>query len=142
MKIQSCFPLLHAVLPLPPGINHSYQIVLVRTPRGPRHRLAASTKLTRFKRNAEVDLLTALIDWEKIEQVRTRKQPLSATLCFFHPDARRRDVDGNIKAILDAAFTHMKLDDNLITRLHAAKEIDRENPRCEIVVEAIDEPVQ
>ena len=128
-------PLLRATLTLPPGVNSSYKIVRVRTKTGQmKHRLAATKILEQFKKDARELLPFAKKNRDAIDKARETKAGLKVHICFYYPDKRRRDVDGNIKALLDACFAFMDLDDTLVVELYAMKAIDRGNPRCEIVV--------
>lgn len=128
-------PLLQAELPMPPGVNQSYKIVRVRTKAGQmRHRLAATKELEQFKEVAATLLKQAKKNPDAIDKARIAKAGLAADIRFYHPDARRRDVDGNIKALLDACFEYMDPDDTLVVDLHATKTIDRDNPHCEISI--------
>lgn len=104
-----------------------------------RHRLAATPKLILFKKEAKECLSAAYKNWMMIKDTRANKRELSVRLALYYPDARRRDIDGPIKAVLDAAFCSISLDDRLVVELHVSKYIDRANPRCEISVSLAEE---
>lgn len=128
-------PLLQATLPLPPGVNHSYKIVRI----GKAHRLAASPALKAFKDEANKQLYQqdAQLDWQTINAIRTSKNKiaLQAGLTFFFPTLWRNDVDAGIKAVIDACFAYMALNDNLLVDLVTKKRTDASNPRCEISID-------
>ncbi len=127
-------PFLVARLELPPGINQSYKIVknqklgyamLAHSPEGKQFLHDAALLLSQARRN---DVL--------IEAIRNSKEhvPLSVELKFFFLTWWRRDVDGGIKIALDAVFNYLRLDDRLVTDLHARKLVDAEFPRLEVSV--------
>jgi Holliday junction resolvase RusA-like endonuclease len=128
-------PILRAALPLPPGINHSYKIVRI----GKAHRLAATPELKAFKDEARLRLYQqdAQLDWPTISAIRASKNKiaLQATITFFLSTLWKTDVDAGIKAVIDASFDYMSLNDNLLVYLVTKKRTDAENPRCEIVID-------
>lgn len=117
-------------LPLPPGINASY-----KTGRG---KFYGSPELARFKDEAHYALVqqTDRIDWVVIQDIQERhgKTPLTAVIDFYYPTLWRRDIDGGEKAVIDAVFKHIGLNDNLIVEKYTRKFVDRDRPRCEISV--------
>lgn len=119
-----------AMMPLPPGINQSYRIVRS----GQARRLAASASLARFKQDAALLLAqTPRPSEQTLAAIRAQRLPLAVELAFFVTCLLRRDIDGPVKAALDAAFSYLGLNDNLITELHCTK-VQATEPRCEIVV--------
>jgi len=122
--------LVFAILPLPPGINASY-----KTGRG---NFYGSPELKGFKEEAHYALLQQKdkVDWVAIEAIQKRKgkTPLAASIDFYYPTLWRRDIDGGEKAVIDAIFGYVGLNDNLIVDKHTRKMVDRGNPRCEISV--------
>lgn len=56
---------------------------------------------------------------------------------LFFGDKRRRDIDNYNKLILDAMEGIVYKDDKQIKDLHITKEYDKENPRVEIWVSAL-----
>ena len=73
--------------------------------------------------------------WEAKSQC--PKKPLdgqiSVSVRLYWPDARKRDLD-NIKGLLDSFTGVLWGDDSQIVELHIRKEVDRNNPRVEIVI--------
>lgn len=119
------------VMPLPPGINHSYRIVRS----GQARRLAASASLAQFKQDAGLLLAqSGLPDARLLAAIRREHSPLSVELAFFVACLLRRDIDGPVKAAIDAAFSYLGLNDNLVTELHCCKKVRAGEPGCEIVV--------
>jgi len=133
------------VMPLPPGINQSYKVVCV--PVGLRrmvHRIGPTPELEQFKRDAASMLNRSYLDQTSIELIQfvqsaRKKVPLAVTLIFYFQTLWKRDVDGGIKAAMDAAFDHIGLNDNLVVEVNTKKRVDAKNPRCEIVVMVADE---
>lgn len=115
-------------LPLPPGINASY-----KTGRGTFY---GSPELKSFKEEAHYALLTQKdkIEWAMIQDIQNRKgkTPLTTIIDFYYPTLWKRDIDGGEKAAIDAVFTYIGLNDNLIVEKYTRKLVDRARPRCEI----------
>jgi len=53
--------------------------------------------------------------------------------CYF-PDARRRDIDNVLKAVMDGLNGAAYIDDSQVTSATVTKAIDRERPRTEVTV--------
>lgn len=133
-------PIFSGRMPLPPGVNHQYQIVEMKDGK---HRLADSREYREFKEKAGDELQLALCHVEVVEAIRKSKKervPLVVTIRFFVKDWRR-DVDGCVKAVIDQAFECMALNDNLVVRLQVTKEIDKFDPHAEIDVCCLLSPV-
>ena len=141
-----------AFLPvLPPSVNGSYKIVKVpkKRPAGaPRRavpemvqRLGASEALEQFKAEAawrlksrehyrNAHLLNILRSMKEAEV----KIPLEVVIHFYYETRWLHDVDGGIKAVTDAIFKELLLNDNTVIHDDVWKFADHENPRCEIAV--------
>lgn len=131
-------------MPLPPGINQSYKIVTLRSRKGLVHTLGPTEALEQFKYGANIMLrLQGTQDKGAIEQIQlaTRKTPLAVLLRFYFPTLWLRDVDGGIKAAMDATFAYIGLNDNMVVRVAAEKHVDRKKPRCEIEVSIVSKEV-
>lgn len=118
-----------AILPLPPGINASYK--------SGKGRFYGSPELAYFKAEAYAVLRQqAIVDWMAISVIQKskKKTPLTISINFYFPTLWKRDIDGGEKAVIDAAFDYIGLNDNLIVDKHTRKFVDRENPRCEIAL--------
>lgn len=133
-------PFFCGIMPLPPSINASYK------PRGGRSEhqggVAATPELVQFKNDAALLLSQAEHDWTIINKLRESnakraQTPLAVVLRFYFPTEWKRDLDGPIKAALDAAFARLELDDRLVVSLQAEKLVDPINPRCEIEVRCV-----
>jgi Holliday junction resolvase RusA-like endonuclease len=107
---------------LPPSTNHLYQ----RSGRG-------VFMLPKVREAKEA------IAWEARSQYRGEPLdgPVRLKIAFHWPDARRRDWDNN-KVLYDACTGILWKDDSQIFEVHLTKGIDRERPRVEMTVEAID----
>jgi len=118
-----------AVLPLPPGINASYK--------SGKGKFYGSPELARFKDEAYYALRECGgLVWPLIHEVQASKKkiPLAAAIDFYYPTLWKRDIDGGEKAVIDALFDYIALNDNLIVDKHTRKLVDRANPRCEISI--------
>lgn len=121
-------------LPVPPGINRSYQIVYI----GKRARLADTPKAAEFKEEAVLRLREQrqAVCWDVLEGIRYKLgngvyTPLKMKIDYFFPTMWRRDLDGGDKAVIDAVFKFLQLNDNLVVDLHATKQVDKSDPRVE-----------
>lgn len=67
-----------------------------------------------------------------------KKKPISGDvrvkLCFYFESNRRRDIDGPIKALLDAMSGIVYNDDSQIVELHVFKTNASPDPRVEIEI--------
>lgn len=57
-------------------------------------------------------------------------------LSLYFPDARAKDIDNVAKACLDGCNKILWADDRQVARVTVSRDIDRANPRTEIVVVA------
>jgi len=136
-------PFFTGVMPLPPSINGSYK------PRGGRDThesaIAGTPELTQFKADAALMLSnqdTTTTDWTILNKLREAnakrcQSPLAVTLRFYFSTEWKRDLDGPIKAAIDAAFAKLELDDRLVVDIQAKKLVDPVEPRCEIDVRCV-----
>lgn len=133
-------PFFRGLMPLPPSVNGSYK------PRGYKQSdqggIAGTPELVQFKNDAALTLSQAEHDWTIINKLRESnakraQTPLAVVLRFYFPTEWKRDLDGPIKAALDAAFARLELDDRLVVSLQAEKLVDALNPHCEIEVRCV-----
>lgn len=133
-------PFFRGMMPLPPSINASYK------PRGykvsDQGGIAGTPELVQFKNDAALLLSQAEHDWTIINKLRESnakraQTPLAVVLRFYFPTEWKRDLDGPIKAALDAAFARLELDDRLVVKLDVQKLVDAANPRTEIEVRCV-----
>lgn len=131
-----CKPFFMARLPLPPGINKSYKII--KMPNG-HYRLAATPELMDFKERATVKLMNAEVDWSLVNAIRQSrlKTPLEIDICFYFSTLWKRDIDGGEKAVIDAVFHRLDLNDNLIVEKRTTKSVDRDEPHVEVEVRCL-----
>ena len=126
---------LHATLPLPPGINASYK--------SGRGTFYGSAQLHAFKQEAHFMLFMQKdwFDWMTISDIQKSKNkiPLSISIDFYYATLWRRDIDGGEKAVIDALFDCIGLNDNLIVEKYTRKLVDRERPRCAVSMRLLQE---
>ena len=123
-------PFLSGTLPLPPGVNRSYK------PGSGRHPIVGTPALRQFKADAALLLSQSYHDWPQIEALRTsrRKTPLRMDIIFYFESLWRSDIDGKVKAVMDAVFCHLELNDVLVVEMPVFKKADPRNPRVEFEV--------
>jgi Holliday junction resolvase RusA-like endonuclease len=131
--------LVRTTLPLPPGINASYKTVNFKTKEGYIvRRPGATPELEAFKQEAHLAMYMDkhLWDWDALAQIKASKCkiPLAVTIDLYFRTRWKRDIDGPEKAAIDAVFSYVRLNDNLIVEKHTRKLVDRDNPRCEISI--------
>ena len=137
---ESLHSIFRGRMPLPPGINKSYQTVRVPCKGRMVYRLGPTPELVQFKKDAALTLKQAWGNWDiihSLQQLKRQKSPLKVSLEFYYPTLWKSDVDGGIKSAMDAAFGYMDLNDNLVTRMSVEKFADREDPHCAIEVSLI-----
>lgn len=141
-------PFYKIVVPfLPPGINHSYKIIKIKTKLGKwAHTLADSDESKEFKTNVAAYLGVyqgiVIADWGWIKIISELsagkyKVPLVADIKFYFPTLWKRDLDGCEKHVIDSTGKFLKLEgfninDNTIVEKRTRKFVDASNPRCEI----------
>ncbi len=64
--------------------------------------------------------------------------PITMDVVFYVIDKRRRDIDNLMKTVADALNKVVYKDDSLICVIHMQKRLDRDNPRTEIEIGALD----
>ena len=76
------------------------------------------------------------LSWEIRSQVTNKPLTDSVALnvLFYYGDKRKRDIDAYLKILLDAMTGIVYEDDNQVTELHVYKDVDKEEPRTEILV--------
>lgn len=96
-----------------------------------------------FVRNGRNILSTKYRDAKSDLQLEIRSQwdfePLGRNVCLniiqYFGDKRKRDIDNNLKILLDAMSEIVYLDDSQVTELHVFKEtVDKSEARIEIDV--------
>lgn len=107
-------------LPWAPGLNHYY-----RTPKGMSHPIL-SAEGRAYKNSAGVWVWAAGITTPVLG-------PLFVDLTCYRP-RKRGDIDGPLKAVLDAMNGHLWVDDDQIVELFVHRRDDKAKPRVEVVV--------
>lgn len=123
-------PFFSGKMPLPPSVNAAYKLIKSRDGM----RIGPTPALMQFKADAALLLTNAYADWSLINAIRDahRKTPLSVTIRVYFSTEWKRDLDGAIKYVIDAAFERIRLNDNLVVRVEAEKSVDPLEPRVEI----------
>lgn len=105
------------IIPIPPSINEMYR---------------SRARVYKTEKAAGYEQVVA----EKIDEIvqQIPPPPWDITFWFYFPTKRRRDVDGPIKAGLDAVTRALNVDDSNVMDLHAFKRLSRKHPRCEVVI--------
>jgi Holliday junction resolvase RusA-like endonuclease len=114
------------VLPYPPSVNHIYR----HTRAGRVYRVP---QVTRYERAAWTAMRLQLRPFPR------PSGPVRLLIELYPPDARRRDADNTVKVVQDSVFRTLGRDDVTVAEVSAyRREIDRANPRAEVVLEEID----
>lgn len=123
-------PFISGVLSLPPGINGSYRPGSARRP------IVGTKALHQFKNDAALQLTQVYHDWPQINVIQASqvKVPMRMDIYFYFETLWKRDIDGGVKAVMDAVFEHLQLDDVLVVEQPTFKRADRHNPRVEFEV--------
>ncbi|MEA3338094.1 MAG: RusA family crossover junction endodeoxyribonuclease [Chloroflexota bacterium] len=119
-------------LPLPPSINQQYATV--------NGRRVLSRRSRRYK-NHVVSHINSLRLKGKIpeELIVTAKRGFVALFIdFYFETPLRRDLDGGLKIAQDAICDGIGTDDRRVVDIHLVKRTDRENPRIEVELEALE----
>jgi crossover junction endodeoxyribonuclease RusA len=106
------------VLPYPPANNRYYRSV-------PGRGVLLSAEARRYKEEAGMVALAA--------GVRPVDGPVALTITLYRP-AKRGDVDGRLKGLLDALNGIAYQDDSQVVELHAYRLDDKDYPRVEVQV--------
>ncbi len=135
-------PFFKAWIPLSPTTNQSYQRVNYKTKdKEIIKTIGATDELRQFKKDAPKALASQrnqqnwIIINDIIAKKRKRKQvPIVAEITFYLEHLWTSDIDGRVKASLDASCKHMGINDNLVVDMRVRKKLDKDNPRCEISI--------
>lgn len=124
---------------LPPSVNGSYQIIKASNGHAT---IGATPELEQFKEAAALTLTRATCDQAALQTILAAKAkhkhiPLAVHLDAYFSTMWKRDLDGVFKAAIDAAFTSLGLNDNLMVRFSSDKLVDASNPRVEIFIALI-----
>jgi Holliday junction resolvase RusA-like endonuclease len=128
-------------LPLPPGINASYEIG--RSRKTGKARFVSTEELQQFKDDAALLLKNQLqllsIDTIKaytrtMGQIRKYGLFIFIDVLFFIEDILKRDEDGGLKAVQDVVCDVLDINDKYVLDAHPGKRRAHGNPRCEVSV--------
>jgi crossover junction endodeoxyribonuclease RusA len=114
------------ILPLPPSINHMYANAYIK---------GRSIKVYTQQANAWRQQALYLI---KPHIKRTIDEKIIIELYYYFPDARRRDTHNTLKILCDVLEeAGLVTDDRYLLPRVMDYEIDRQNPRIEIIVKEL-----
>ena len=127
------------ILPEPPSANHYFgQRVIM--PKGARIPAGARKPYVHIYRTDFADLYAATVARVAHAANRTPLDGEVAVTLEWHRGALRGDLDNRLKVVLDALQGWCYKTDAQIAELHAYRYLDRENPRAEITVRAMETP--
>jgi len=128
-------------LPLPPGINASYEIGKSR--KTGKARFVSTEELQKFKGDASLllknqlqllDIAAMKAYTRTMEQIREHGLFIFIDVLFFIEDILKRDVDGGLKAVQDVICDAIGINDKYVLDAHPGKRQAHGNPRCEVSV--------
>jgi len=128
-------------LPLPPGINESYEIGKNR--KTGKRRIVSTEQHEKFKGDAALLLANQRQLLKRDEQeaftriikaVKLNGWFLYLEIFFFIEDILSRDEDGGLKVVQDSVCKHLGIDDKYVMDAHIGKRRANGRPRCEIRV--------
>lgn len=128
-------------LPVPPSVNNMYRSGKpsrkgMSRGRGARFK---TSEAKAFEREAMKVIVGASgnrnlpID-QRVKLHAKLASPLLMDVTFFFPDLRRRDADNCCKLVQDVVARAFGFDDSEIYDAFLHKRLDRENPRCEVIL--------
>lgn len=111
------------ILPLPPSVNHMYANAYIK---------GRSIKVYTKEANAWREHALYIL---KPHIKRTHDEKVIIELYYYFPDARRRDTHNTLKILCDVLEeAGLVTDDRYLLPRVMNYEIDRQNPRIEIIV--------
>lgn len=128
--VSTTRPFFTGYTPLPPSVNASYRP-------GSRSRpIIATEALKQFKKDAALTLSQGYHDWSIINQMRRTTEPilLSITIRVYVHKLLTRDLDNCIKAVQDAVFARLQINDKHVVDLHACELLTADEQRVEVEV--------
>jgi crossover junction endodeoxyribonuclease RusA len=133
-------------LPLPPGINESYEIGKNR--KTGKRRIVSTDQHEAFKRDAALLLANQCQLLKRDEQeafqrvikaIKLNGGFLYLEVFFFLEDVLSRDEDGGLKVVQDSVCKHIGIDDKYVMDAHIGKRPANGKQRCEISVYLFEE---
>lgn len=125
--------MIRLTLPLPISANMMYR-TNPKTGKPQKTRAAKS-----YEKEVQKAILIASRDRlipveDRIKLYEELELPLLMDVTFYFPDKRKRDCDNANKAVQDCIARAFGFDDTNIFDVFLHKRLDRENPRCEVVL--------
>ncbi len=118
-------------LPVPPSVNHQYATVNGR-------RLLSSAGRAYKAHVGQLVWLTLTKSKHRSSLLpRLKTESLALSIRFYFTSALRRDVDGGLKIAQDALCEGLGINDNRIVETHLYKNVDKANPRIELVLSTL-----
>lgn len=136
------------MMPLPPGVNHSYKTVKV----GEITRRVATDELNQFKKSAQLQLSQGWRNYAVLNLIHehnnnSRLVRIGVVLWVYFDFVNivKSDLDGRLKAALDAVFLRLDMadqlrGDNQVFELHLYKMHDEVEQRIEVELFCAEEP--
>jgi crossover junction endodeoxyribonuclease RusA len=118
-------------LPVPPSVNHQYATV------NGRRLLSSAGRAYKAHVGQLVWLTLTQSVYRSTLLPRLKTEPLTLSIRFYFTSALRRDVDGGLKIAQDALCEGLGINDNRIIETHLYKDVDKANPRMEILLSTI-----
>jgi crossover junction endodeoxyribonuclease RusA len=118
-------------LPVPPSINHQYATV------NGRRLLSAAGRSYKALVGQQIVLALARSPYRHALLKILRAEDLALSIRFYFTSRLRRDVDGGLKIAQDALCEGLGINDNRIVETHLYKNLDKLNPRIEIVLSPV-----
>lgn len=125
--------MIRLTLPLPISANMMYRT-------NPKTGKPQKTQAAKdYEKEVEKTILAASGDHsipvkERVKLYEELELPLLMDVTFYFPDKRKRDCDNANKAVQDCIARAFGFDDTSIFDVFLHKRLDRENPRCEVVL--------
>jgi crossover junction endodeoxyribonuclease RusA len=117
-------------LPVPPSVNHQYASV------NGRRLLSAAVRAYKAQVGQLVWLALSKFPNRSALLSRLQSESLALSIRFYFTSALRRDVDGGLKIAQDALCEGLGINDNRIVETHLYKQVDKANPRIEVLLAA------
>ncbi len=94
-------------------------------------RMVLSAAAKNYRYDVQVAVIEQLVVW------RVMKGPVSVSFRWFR-SRKSGDLDNRLKQLLDALRGRVYDDDSQVVEIHAYRDDDKENPRVEITLRAIE----
>lgn len=117
-------------LPFPPSVNHLYEPKKING----KNTIGKSAKAKAYEKECWYALGQQGYYPNMMNRRSVPDGPLTMMVTYYVPDRRKRDLDNLQKAALDLISSALGFDDSEIETLALKKFLDRDDPRCEVVI--------